>query len=61
MGIDDEDKRSRARTAASGVPPIMPVPDGTVDAEDRAAVSGIYSPGGGESPAFVWSVQVSIG
>lgn len=49
MPIDSEKKRK----AAQGLPfaPTPPVPDGTIDDEDRAALAGVYGTGlfGGES------------
>jgi len=40
MAVDTKDKRA----SATGLPwmPIMPAPGGTLDAQDRQQVSGIY-------------------
>jgi len=54
MAIDTEDKRRSAMARIYGVigAGIAPVPDGTIDASDRAHITGFYRGITYASPAF---------
>ena len=42
MAIDDEQKRAGAIGVGTPTPGVLPSPDGTVDAGDRARLAGLY-------------------